>query len=110
MENRKKGSSSKEHLASTIINISESGACIEIERVHLNGEHIFFTSMEGGDNFLYLRSVPLRNGSKDVAAIAVWMDKEIGRDRRFCIGMKFLEPQKELYSYLKKNRILKNKL
>lgn len=101
LQNRKSGSRAREHLPTMIINISQSGACIEIERVHLNGEHIFFTSMERGDNNLYLQGIPFKDGSIDLAATAVWMDKGVGESRRFRIGMKFLEQQKELFNYLK---------
>ncbi len=86
-----------------VTNISKSGACIVVQSVVVEGEHLFFSAQKDGDNYLYLAGLSM--GSKDfsVSAKVISMDTCTRNNTNgFKLGVEFVNEQKELFDYLKK--------
>ncbi len=102
LQDRGTGILSTDYSCATIINISLNGACVTLDKMILNGKHLFFTTQEQAANHLFLRfseaDVPF-----DISAKSIWMDGVSSEGKQyFKIGMRFTEQQKELFFQCKK--------
>ena len=83
----------------TLCNISEMGACIEVERPMASGHHLFYEALGVTTCSLVVEGVvPSKDSTSfSVVASAVWMngtDEE--RPAGFRIGLRFRERQAQL--------------
>lgn len=98
--------SSNSHIG-TVIKFSKNGACIVVDKVVLDGQHLFFNAQQQAENWLYLSNFPLNieDGDDHLTAEAIWMDTCSFRNKSaFKIGIRFTEEKNKLFTYLKKNR------
>lgn len=86
-----------------VTNFSKNGACIVVQSVVIEGEHLFFSAQRDGENYLYLTGIPTGAEDASVCARAISMDTCIRNNMNcFRFGVEFLSEQKELFDYLKK--------
>ncbi len=109
LKRKANGRISKSYQRGTVVSLSKTGASIVVDKMVLEGEHLFFNAQTQGDNLLYLSDLSLDIGGEieDLTAEAIWMDSCTYENKSaFKIGIRFTEEQKELFSYVKK----KNKI
>jgi hypothetical protein len=107
LQNKKNSRISANCHQGTIIKISKTGACVIVDKVVLDGEHLFFNAQQQSENWLYLNNLTLNLDGEDdhLTAEAIWMDTCSFNNRSaFKIGIRFTEEKKDLFSFLKKNR------
>ena len=110
---QERGSESITHssLSGNIIKISRGGACIVVEKIILDGEHLFFTTQEKSENYLFLASADKEIASLDALGKSIWMDGFTFREKpSFKIGLQFLEEQKDFFNYCKKKLVRSSKI
>jgi len=86
-------------ITGSLRNISEMGACIEVESPLASGHHLFYEALNTQICFLVLEGVvPSKDSTPfSVAASAVWMNgTEEERPAGFRIGLRFRERQAQL--------------
>lgn len=91
----------------TIVKISKNGACVVVDKVVLDGQHLFFNAQKQAENWLYLNNFPLNIEEENdhLTAEAIWMDTcTFNNKSAFKIGIRFIEEKKELFTFLKENR------
>ena len=91
----------------TIIKISKTGACVVVDKVVLDGQHLFFNAQQQAENWLYLNNLSLNADEEDdhLIAEAIWMDTcTFNNKSAFKIGIRFIEEKKKLFTFLKENR------
>lgn len=91
----------------TVIKISKTGACVVVDKVVLDGQHLFFNAQEQAENWLYLNNFPsnIDEENDHLTAEAIWMDTcTYNNKSAFKIGIRFTEEKKKLFAFLKKNR------
>jgi hypothetical protein len=89
----------------TVVKISKTGACVVVEKVVLDGQHLFFNAQQQAENWLYLNNFPLNINEENnhIVAEAIWMDTcNFNNTSAFKIGIRFTEEKKDLFTFLKK--------
>ena len=93
-----------ELVTTTVINFSPQGACLILPNLTVNGQHLFYATLNSDRFNLLLRSED-RNGFDGdfaIAAQSVWMDScEYMNKPAFKIGIRFLHSQKKLFDHLR---------
>jgi len=87
-----------------LCDISVNGACIEIESPLVSGRHLFYDTLHDDSCCLVVEGVVVsrQTSTFSVAACSIWMngtDEE--RPPGFRIGLRFIEPQKQLFRRFK---------
>ncbi len=98
--------STKSHQG-TVVKISKTGACVVVDKVVLDGQHLFFNAQQQAENWLYFDHFPLNIDEENdhLIAEAIWMDTCFYNNKSaFKIGVRFTEEKKELFAFLKKNQ------
>lgn len=88
-----------------LCNISETGACIEVESPLVSGHHLFYETLNGDARSLLLHGVIPSDKPVNfkVMAFSVWMNgTEEGRPPGFRIGLQFWERQAQLFRQFKR--------
>jgi hypothetical protein len=91
----------------TIIKISKTGACVVVDKVVLDGQHLFFHAQEQAENWLYLNNFPVEidEENEHLTAEAIWMDTCTFKNRSaFKIGIRFTQENNKLFHFLKENQ------
>jgi hypothetical protein len=93
-------------ITTTVINFSPQGACLVLPKLTINGNHLFYETLNSDSYNLLLHPGEL-NGVEDgstIAARSIWMDTCEHMDKpAFKIGIDFLHNQKELFKLLKQS-------
>ena len=86
-----------------VTNFSKNGACIVVQSVVIEGEHLFFSAQRDGENYLYVTGISMGPEDVSVSAKAISMDTCTRNNTNgFKLGVEFVAEQKELFDYLKK--------
>lgn len=104
LQSKEDGSLSKNWQQGHIVTLSRDGASIIVEKVVLDGQHLFFAAQNQAEKFLFLENFNDGNGSeqKQISAEAVWMDScTINNTSAFKIGLRFTEEQSSLFESFK---------
>ncbi len=106
LQERESGILSQVFIPGFLVNVSKTGACIVVSRVMLNGDHIFFTTQDRKQHYLYMPDVFVGDQKKyDLLGVSIWMDGCTFKDKpSFKIGMKLFQHKEKLYTLLKKTR------
>jgi len=95
-------------LTTTMVNISQKGACLILFTLDINGKHLFFDTLNS-DHYNVLLSLGNDHGDNGgfiIAAQSVWMDScEHEGKHAFKVGVQFLHKQKKLLERLKRGEI-----
>lgn len=97
---------SKNSQAGTVTHISKTGACVVVDKIVLDGEHIYFNAQQQADSWLYIYDLSQLIGEegKHIAAETIWMDTCTFQDRSaFKIGIRFTEEQESLFNHVKEH-------
>jgi hypothetical protein len=107
LKDRDSGVISRESLSGVLVQLSKGGARAVVSKVMLDGNHIFFSTLEHKRFYLYIPSFSIGNqGKYELNAISAWMDSCIFDGQpSFKIGMNFLDQQKELFALVKKKKL-----
>jgi hypothetical protein len=92
-------------VAGVLCNISEMGACIEVESPLASARHIFYETLNDPGRSLVIEGVvPSKDPSLfSVTAFSVWMNTtEEERPPGFRIGLQFRERQAQLFRRFKR--------
>lgn len=93
-------------ITTTVINFSPQGACLVLPKLTINGNHLFYETLNS-DSYNLLLYPEGRDGFDEelmIAARSIWMDTCEHMDKpAFKIGIHFLHDQKELYKLLKQS-------
>ena len=106
LQKKENGKKSTNCYQGTVIKISKTGACVVVDKVVLDGQHLFFNAQQQAENWLYLSnfSLNIADGNDHLTAEAIWMDTCSFKNKSaFKIGIRFTEEKKELFDFLKKN-------
>jgi hypothetical protein len=92
-------------IASTVINVSKSGACLILSELFLDRIHLFFSTLKQKSHTLILDLSQQNTGDEAIIhAKSIWMDRyPHDADPTFVMGIQFLEKQSSLYTHLKKS-------
>ncbi len=103
LQHKKTGRISSDFTTGTIVNLSKAGACVVLDKVILDGNHLFFTAQEQSENNIYLTNFSTdKDVVSEILATAVWMDGcTYHHKHSFKIGVRFMGLQKELFSIMK---------
>ncbi len=97
-----------EQLTTTVVNVSNDGACLILYTLDVGGKHLFFTTLNSDQYQLFLRPEKEQGDSDDTIIIAqpIWMDScEHEGKYAFKIGVQFLQKQTAFYKRLKSGEI-----
>ncbi|MFT5729007.1 MAG: hypothetical protein ACI8PB_003170 [Desulforhopalus sp.] len=90
-------------VSATIVNISKNGAYLLIQKLFINGKHLFFATLNN-THVMILQSGENTGKIKNfnISAQSVWMDS-YKHDNRLCfkVGICFTTPQKKLFQNVK---------
>lgn len=104
LQDKEDGSLSKSWQSGQLVTISKEGASIIVDKIVLDGQHLFFSAQQQAEKFLYLSDL---NGETEdtqpqLTAEAIWMDSCTFNDKSaFKIGLRFTDDQKSLFESLK---------
>ena len=88
----------------TLINFSKYGSCLIVEKVIVDGEHLFFSAQKKSGNYLNVKGEIGEFAGLDVLCQSVWMDGLKYKEKScFKIGLQFNDEQKSLYKLCKKS-------
>lgn len=103
LQNRNSANKTETHLSGNIVKISKGGACVVVEKIILDGEHLFFTTQEKAENYMFIAGADEQVAGLNALCKSVWMDGFTFKEKpSFKIGLQFLEEQKEFFIYCKK--------
>jgi hypothetical protein len=98
------GESLPDLLTTTVVNFSPQGACLILPNLIVNGQHLFYATLNK-DRYNLLLYFDGRNeieGEFTIAAEPIWMDTcEHLSKPAFKIGIRFLHNQKKLFDLFK---------
>ena len=95
------GKVSSGFVAGQMENISSRGACIVINKVLLQGTHLFYSTQQHSQNHIVLTGFSRDVGLKSMAAISVWMNTCTRNDvQLFQLGVQFVEEQRKMVDRL----------
>lgn len=86
----------------TIVNASRYGLSLIVQNMIIDGDHLFYTTLEG-KGFL-LRIILEKKGVTDqhVDAVAIWMDRCIFKDApSFKIGINYIQKKAQFFKAVK---------
>lgn len=87
-----------------VVDISESGACLILSQVLLEGKHLFFSTLDSDSYHLVLGVVNPHSVDESfvISARSVWMDScRYKKQPAFKVGICFLNRQKKLFRMFK---------
>jgi len=91
-------------LTTTVVNVSQVGACLILPKLDINGKHLFFATLNSDRYNLFLRPEKQLREEDDftIPAQSLWMDScEYESRNAFKIGVQFLQKQKGFFRQLK---------
>ncbi len=95
-------------ITTTVINFSPQGACLVLPKLTINGNHLFYETLNS-DSYNLLLYPEGRDGFDEelmIAARSIWMDTCEHMDKpAFKIGIHFLHNQKKLYKLFKQSSL-----
>lgn len=105
LQNKQSGKLTESSLLCTVSSLSNNGACLILEKMVLEGEHLFFSAQQQSEHLLYIKdfSIDLGIDEPRLQGVAIWMDSCIVQDKKaFKVGVEFVEKQDQLIERLKK--------
>lgn len=104
LQDKEDGSLSKNWQDGQLVTLSKEGASVIVDKMVLDGQHLFFAAQQQAEKFLYLSD--LNGQTEDIqsqlTAEAIWMDSCTFNDKSaFKIGLRFTDDQKGLFETLK---------
>lgn len=97
-----------EQLTTRVVNFSYGGACLVLQNLDVGGKHLFFTTLNSDQYYLFLRRANTKDDSGDIiiTAQSKWMDScEHEGKYAFKIGVQFLQKQTAIFKQLKRGEI-----
>lgn len=90
-------------LGASIVNISISGACLHIPKLLINGQHLFFSTLNSTHTLNLQPQDHNEHVTKfNIMAQSVWMDSfEHHTNLSFKVGVCFLTVEKKLFKTIK---------
>ncbi len=106
LQNRISDNKTETCLFGNIVKISKGGACVVVEKIILDGDHLFFTTQEKSENYLVVAGAEENVADLNALCKSIWMDGFTYKEKpSFKIGLQFLEEQKEFFNYCKKKLV-----
>lgn len=103
LQDKEDGSLSSNWQKGQVVTFSKDGASIIVDKIVLDGQHLFFAAQQQAEKLLFLSH--LENETRDdqqLTAEAIWMDSCTYNDKSaFKIGLRFIDDQKDLFESLK---------
>ena len=102
LQNKDSGKISNIYRSGTLVSISKGGGCLVVDKVILDGDHLFFNTQEQSDNYLVLKGNEELEDHLSALCTSIWMDGFTHKKRTsFKIGVKFIGDQKDLFTLCK---------
>lgn len=105
LQDKEDGSLSQSWQEGQLITISKDGASIVVDKVVLDGQHLFFAAQQQADKLLCLNNSinEIIDEAPQLSAEAIWMDScTFNGKSAFKIGLRFTGDQSELFEKLKR--------
>ncbi|MDJ0624140.1 MAG: hypothetical protein QNJ17_14315 [Desulfocapsaceae bacterium] len=104
LQDKEDGSLSNNWQQGQIVTISKDGASIIVDKIVLDGQHLFFSAQQQAEKLLYLSHLEneTRDEQQQLTAEAIWMDSCTHNGKSaFKIGLRFTDDQKDLFESFK---------